>query len=296
MAAPQTDADADADAGGQGRRVRARQAPERRKAAALSPQAVTIVQLITADMPTRRASSPLQTAPPEAAAPRQRLSGPQREQAIADEAVRYFAEVGFDGDTRQLARRLGVTQSLMYRYFPNKAALIDRVYREVYLGRWNPFWESVIRDRSIPFEERLEQLYLEYAKTALTRDWVRIFLFSGLRGEDINRRYLEVLRVRILEPVAAELRHELGLPGVDAVPLTLAEVELVWSINARIFYFGQRRWVFDLPLQMPLEDLIRLTIRHFMAGARVVVPALVLPADAPPVPAAAVPPRRPRRR
>jgi AcrR family transcriptional regulator len=204
-----------------------------------------------------------------------RLSGAEREKHIAQEAVRFFAEVGFGGDTRELAKRLGVTQSLLYKYFPSKEALINRVFEEVYLGRWNPFWESVVRDRSIPLEERLTRLYIEYAKIALTRDWVRIFMFSGLRGEDINRRYLDILRERILVPIAIELRHELGLPSIEEIPLKSNELELVWSINARVFYFGQRQWIFDVPIEDDLDDLIRMTIEHFMAGARAVMPSLL---------------------
>jgi len=204
-----------------------------------------------------------------------RLSGAEREKHIAQEAVRFFAEVGFGGDTRELAKRLGVTQSLLYKYFPSKEALINRVYEEVYIGRWNPFWESVVRDRSIPLQERLTRHYIEYAKAALTRDWVRIFMFSGLRGEDINRKYLDILRERILIPIAIELRHEFGLPTLEEVPLKSKEIELVWSINARVFYFGQRQWIFDVPIEDDLEDLIRMTIEHFMAGARVVMPGLL---------------------
>jgi hypothetical protein len=143
------------------------------------------------------------------------------------------------------------------------------------MGRWNPFWESVIHDRSVPLQERLTRLYLEYAKAALTRDWVRIFMFSGLRGESINSRYLTVLRQRILEPIAAELRHEFGLPDVAEVPLKSAEIELVWGINARVFYFGQRQWIFDVPVQDDLPALISLTVEHFLAGARVVLPRLL---------------------
>ena len=214
---------------------------------------------------------PSKTPPPE----KKRLSSQEREQQIARGAVEFFAEVGFSGDTRELARRLGVTQSLLYKYFPNKEALIDRVYEEVYLGRWNPFWESVIQDRSIPLEERLVSLYIEYSKAALTRDWVRIFMFSGLRGESINKKYLDILRTRILEPVALELRHELGMPDASALPLKTAEIELVWSINARIFYFGQRRWIFNVPVEDDIEDMIRLTIAHFMAGAHAVVPQIL---------------------
>lgn len=213
--------------------------------------------------------------PPKHTPLTRRLTGAEREKHIAQEAVRYFAEVGFVGDTRELAQRLGVTQSLLYKYFPSKEALINRVYEEVYLGRWNPFWETVVRDRSIPLQERLTRHYIEYAKAALTRDWVRIFMFSGLRGEDINRKYLNILRERILEPIAIELRHEFDLPSTAELPLKNTEIELVWSINARIFYFGQRQWIFDVPVQGELDDLIRLTVEHFIAGARAVLPAML---------------------
>lgn len=207
--------------------------------------------------------------------PRRRLAAEARERAIAEAAVQFFAEVGFDGDTRELARRMGVTQSLIFKYFPSKAALIERVYQEVYVGRWNAYWEVIITDRRVPLEERLVRLYTDYAQTALTRDWVRLFMFSGLRGEDINRRYLQFLRSRVLEPIATELRAEFGLPSPEKWPLSEAEIELVWGINARIFYYGQRHWIFNVPLEADLGQLIRLTIRHFMAGARQILPGMV---------------------
>lgn len=216
-------------------------------------------------------------APEAPAAPRRRLAAEVRERAIVEEAVKFFAEAGFDGDTRELARRVGVTQSLIFKYFPSKAALIEKVYQEVYVGRWNPYWEVIIADRRVPLEERLTRLYSDYARTALTWDWVRLFMFSGLKGEAINQRYLGFLRSRVLEPVATELRAELGLPDPAELPLGELEIELVWGINARIFYFGQRRWIFNVPLEADLDELIRLTIRHFMAGARAVLPGLVAP-------------------
>lgn len=224
-----------------------------------------------------RTAQPPATAPGPPQKTTRRLSAPEREAHIVQEAVHFFAEVGFGGDTRELAKRLGVTQSLLYKYFPNKEALINRVFDVVYMGRWNPFWESVIHDRSVPLQDRLTRLYVEYAKAALTRDWVRIFMFSGLRGEGINGRYLAVLRQRILEPIAAELRHEFGLPDVATVPLKSAEIELVWGVNARVFYFGQRQWIFDVPVQDDLPSLIALTVEHFLAGARSVLPRLVGP-------------------
>lgn len=224
-----------------------------------------------------RANAPLakgkSTAPPRI---RRRLPPEEREQHIAEHAVRYFAEVGFDADTRALAKEMGVTQSLIFRYFPTKEALVDRVYSEVYVGRWKPSWEVLIADRTRPLPERLKELYVDYSHTALTRDWVRIFLFSGLRGHDINSRYLATLRKRVLEPVAAEVRAFLGLPDVKEVALSEEEVELVWSINARVFYYGQRNWVFNVPARIDVDRLVEFTIDAFVESAKVLVPRLVM--------------------
>lgn len=216
-------------------------------------------------------SLPASSTPP----PRRRLRREDRDREIAQAAVAFFAEVGFDGDTRELARRLGVTQSLIFRYFPSKAALIERVYQEVYVGRWNPYWESIITDRTVPLQARLLRFYKDYARVALTYDWVRIFMFSGLRGENINARYLDFLRSRVLEPIAKELRLELGLPGFDIAPLTEEEVELIWGINARVFYLGQRLWVFNAPLTLDIDEIIDQTITAFLAGAKEMIPDLI---------------------
>lgn len=58
-------------------------------------------------------------------------------------------------------------------------------------------------------------------------------MFSGLRGEGINKRYLETLKNRILVPIAIELRHDLGLPDVKSVPLKTAEEK---NLKNLIFY------------------------------------------------------------
>src|SRR5262249_32717979 len=56
---------------------------------------------------------------------RQRLAPSMRRQHLIEEAFAYFAEVGLGGSTRELAKRMGVTQPLLYRYFPTKESLIE---------------------------------------------------------------------------------------------------------------------------------------------------------------------------
>ena len=144
---------------------------------------------------------------------RTRLAPDERERLIARGAVAFFCEVGFGGQTRELAKRLGITQPLLYRYFPNKEALIDRVYQEVYLNRWDPHWEEVLDDHTRPARERVVAFYREYAKAVLSYEWIRIFMFSGLRGMNLNSRYLTLVRDRIYTRVIREVRLAYGLPS-----------------------------------------------------------------------------------
>lgn len=203
--------------------------------------------------------------------PRHRLHRHQREQLIVREAVAFFAEVGFSGDTRELARRLGVTQPLLYRYFPTKEALVERVYEEVFVGRWDPQWEQMIADRSVPLRSRLEAFYKAYAKTILDREWLRIFMFAGLKGAGINERFLAMLRDRTLRIIVRELRCEFGLPPPEQVALSEQELELVWAINGRIVYLGIRRWIYGTEVPEDIDRVIENTIGVFFDGVEVVM-------------------------
>src|SRR5215813_5480959 len=88
-----------------------------------------------------------------------RLSPEDRRKEFIRKATEFFADEGFDGGTRELARRLGVTQPLLYRYFPSKEDLIKEVYRTVYLDPLDSDWEKRLTDRSGPIRERLQQFY-----------------------------------------------------------------------------------------------------------------------------------------
>ncbi len=207
-----------------------------------------------------------------AAAPaRQRLKPADRESMIVAGAVRFFAEVGFEGQTRELARRLGITQPLLYRYFPSKSALIERVYKEFFVTRLDPRSETELLDRSIPFRERLTRFYLAYSRRILQYEWVRIYLFAGLKGTGLNVRYQKLLRERVFAPVIRELRAELGLAQPPETPLTEAEFEHVYDLHATIFYLGVRKWVYGLDLPEDIEAAVARRVAAFLDGVPKVV-------------------------
>jgi AcrR family transcriptional regulator len=200
-----------------------------------------------------------------------RLTRRERERAIIKEAIVFFAERGFGGHTRELARRAGITQPLLYRYFPNKEAIIERVYQEVFIGRWNPQWEEWIGDRSQPLRERLVRFYQDYARYILTYEWIRLFLLSGLEGLEINRRYLNFMRDRIWSRIIAEIRHEYRRPTLEQEPISVTEIELVWAVISSIFHIGVRRFVFDLAIPENLDAVVEDKIKAFFEGAPAVM-------------------------
>jgi len=202
---------------------------------------------------------------------RKRLPRHEREQMIVQEAISFFAEVGFEGQTRELARRLGITQPLIFRYFPTKDDLIERVYQEVYISRWNPWWEELLEDRSLPLKERLSTFYKAYVKAIFTYEWVRIFVYSGLKGVNINRRYLALIRDRILKRIMTEVRAEQNLPTPAEIPFSEREIELAWGLHGGIFYIAIRRWIYEFETSEDIEGVIEAQVASFANGTPAVV-------------------------
>ena len=197
---------------------------------------------------------------------RKRLPSPERRQDFINKAIEFFAEEGFESSTRGLAKKLGVTQPLLYRYFPSKDDLISEVYGAVYVNRWLPEWEPLLRDRSRPLTERLNTFYNIYTDVIFNREWMRIYLFSGLKGVDINRRYMQLVRQRILEPILIEARAEFGLPDEPALD---CEVEFAWIMHGGIFYYGVRDLIYDSVISTDKERVISDAIVAFMAGLEI---------------------------
>src|ERR1700736_3802657 len=95
-------------------------------------------------------------------AKQKRLSPDDRRKEIVAKATEFFADEGFGGGTRDLARRLGVTQPLLYRYFPSKDDLLKEVYRTVYIEPLDTGWEKLLTDRTLPLRDRLQEFYQAY--------------------------------------------------------------------------------------------------------------------------------------
>jgi len=195
-----------------------------------------------------------------------RLAAADREQEILEGAIRYFAEVGFGGQTRQLAERLGITQPLLYRYFPTKKHLIDRVFQEMFLKRVEPGWGELIQDRSRPLADRLVEFYQRYSRSTYAYEWIRIYMFSALMGNNINRRYIKIVEARILHPICREIRDACGLPAPEVVPISELELEHVWVMHGGLFYYAVRKYIYHSRVAGDFAEIVRRSVAAMIAG------------------------------
>lgn len=203
--------------------------------------------------------------PPAPSRRARRLTSAERERRIVDGAIAFFAEAGFSGQTRELAQRLGITQPLIYRYFPTKQDLIDRVFEEVFLGSWNSEWTDLIRDRSQSLRERLISFYRAYVDAAFTYEWIRIYMFAGLAGEGLNRRWIALLEDSLLRPLCQEMRAAAGIHAGDS-EIGDRELEAAWLIHAAIFYYIVRQHIYGAPVAPDLDSFIADTVDRTLGG------------------------------
>jgi AcrR family transcriptional regulator len=196
---------------------------------------------------------------------RKNMRGADREKLIISEAVRFFAECGFEGQTRELAKRMGVSHAVIYKHFESKDALIERVYDQVYVKRWNPEWELLILDRNLSLQERMTQFYIAYADRVFDYDWVRIFVSSGLKSYGLTERYLDIIRTKIIRPAALELRQEFSATS-DLGPVSEEEFELFWGLHGAVFYIAIRKFVYGEPLDIDVEMAVTNTVSTFFTG------------------------------
>ena len=202
-----------------------------------------------------------------------RLSKEEREQQIVQKAIQVFAERGFTASTHEIARALGITQPLLYNYFPTKEALVDRVYDEVFVRRWDPLWEDWLADSTQPLAVRLKRYLKDYARSILKSDWVRIFIFGGLSREGINQRYVTRLRERHFTVIAREMRKEFDIPEPGSEDELEEELELIWSMHSGVFYIGVRKWIYALPVPKDMDRVIDMRVDSFLLGAPQVLKA-----------------------
>lgn len=189
-----------------------------------------------------------------------RLSPEDRRNQILTGAITFFAERGFEGGTRALAKELGITQPLLYNYFPTKEDLIREVYENVFVDRWRAEWTDLLTDRGRPINDRLFEFYMHYTDVIYSSDWLRIYLHAGLKNNAINSRWIAFIEGHLLPLVCEEVRHANNLPTLREAEITRSEADGFWLFHGGIFYYGVRGELFKTPVHLTREKFVRTSV------------------------------------
>ena len=134
------------------------------------------------------------------------------------EGRRVLSQFGFDAGTRDFAKFIGLTQPIIYRYFPTKQALIQEVYKVVYLGLWNERWDEILINSRLPLRSRLIGFFDQYTDVIMNSQWLRLYLYAGLRGVEINELYIKLVEEKIIKRIVVEFWKQHGLGRPDIIP------------------------------------------------------------------------------
>lgn len=123
-----------------------------------------------------------------------RQKAEEREQQILDVALALFARQGFAAtSTRQIAAEVGVTEGLIFHYFPTKAALLQSIasQRTMFVGEVQSLLE---RARGQPARDVLQGIVLGWVDAIHHQgDLVTMLLVESQSNDELNEALRTVI-------------------------------------------------------------------------------------------------------
>lgn len=84
-------------------------------------------------------------------------------------------------------------------------------------------------------------------------------------------RFVKRNRAQIFPAITRELRHDHGLPTLEAIPVTDFEHEQLWGLHATVYYAGQRHWLFGIHGTTDIDSIMSARVISYLNSA----PALI---------------------
>ena len=98
----------------------------------------------------------------------------------------------------------------------------------------------------------------------MNSQWLRLYLFAGLRGAEINELYIKLVEEKIIKRIVVEIWKQHGLGRPDVIPSP--DMETAWILQGGIFYYGIRQFVYNVPVYASKRDMIANAVDMFIAG------------------------------
>jgi len=180
-----------------------------------------------------------------------RITSQERQASLIAAAASLFAAKGFNGTTtKEIAKAAGVSEALVFKYFPTKRALYAAILAEkVTVSALLGAVEEAAKKRD---DHRVFSLIASYRiRPGVDPTLLRLLLFSALEGDKI-----------FYEHVAAYVRTRIDEGAFrDVDPLLAARAFIGMVVHHRLLHE-----IFGVPMHRSHEDTVETYVELFLHG------------------------------
>lgn len=193
-----------------------------------------------------------------------RPSGQERQTSIIEAAASLFAANGFKGTTtREIAKAAGISESLLFKYFPTKRALYAAILAEkAPLSELLAAVEDAARKRD---DTRVFTLIASHRiQRAADPSLLRLLLFSALEGHALSDMFFRNQHRVFYDYLAGYIGQRIREGAFRrADPLLTARAFMGMIAHHRLLHE-----IFRVPLHCSPEDTVATYVTLFLNGIR----------------------------
>ena len=191
-----------------------------------------------------------------------RATSQERQASLITAAASLFAAKGFKGTTtKEIAKATGVSEALLFKYFPTKRALYAAILAEK--AQYSGLREAIEEAAKKQDDERLFTLLASYRiRKGADPTLLRLLLFSALEGHEMSDMFFRQ-QYRIFYDLLASYIHKRIEEGAfrPVDPLLAARAFFGVIVHHRLLHD-----IFGLPMHRTHEDTVTEYVSIFLGG------------------------------
>lgn len=191
-----------------------------------------------------------------------RTPGRDRQASLIASAAGLFAAKGFNGTTtKEIAKAAGVSEALVFKYFPTKRALYAAILAEkAPLSELLNAIEKAARKRDDP---RVFTLIAGYRiRPGADPTMLRLLLFSALEGHELADMFFGNQHRVFYDYLAGYIRTRIDEGAFRPLdPLLAARAFIGMVVHHRLLHE-----IFEVPLHCPHKDIVDTYVELFLTG------------------------------
>ena len=192
----------------------------------------------------------------------QRATSRDRQASLIVAAASLFAAKGFNGTTtREIAKAAGVSEALVFKYFPTKRSLYAAILAEKVSV--NELLEAVEAAANKQDDHRVFTMIASYRiRPGVDSTLLRLLLFSALEGHELSEMFFGKHHKVFYDQLAAYIRTRIADGAFRPVdPLLAARAFIGMVVHHRLLHE-----IFGVPMHRSHEDTVGTYVDLFLAG------------------------------